>query len=114
MVENAVDILLVEDSAGDAELAMAGLKARSLGNKVVHLVDGDAALEFVFAASVAANVLAANTPRLIVLDLNLSGATQEGGAHPADTGRGDDRFGNRKGDGGMLPAWGEQLRDQAR
>jgi len=73
MVENAVDILLVEDSAGDAELAMAGLKARSLGNKVVHLVDGDAALEFVFAASVAANGLAANTPRLIVLDLNLSG-----------------------------------------
>lgn len=73
MVENAVDILLVEDNEGDAELAIAGLKARSLGSKVVHLVDGDAALEFVFAASVAANGLAENTPRLILLDLNLSG-----------------------------------------
>ena len=72
MAENAVDILLVEDSEGDAQLAIAGLKARSLGSKVVHLVDGDAALEFVFAASVA-NGLAENTPRLILLDLNLSG-----------------------------------------
>jgi two-component system response regulator len=73
MVENTVDILLVEDSEEDAELAIAGLKARNLGSKVVHLVDGDAALEFIFAASVAANGLAANTPRLIVLDLSLSG-----------------------------------------
>ncbi len=73
IVENAVDILLVEDSEEDAELAIAGLKARNLGGKVVHLVDGDAALEFIFAASVAANGSAANTPRLIVLDLNLSG-----------------------------------------
>jgi CheY-like chemotaxis protein len=69
--EKAVDILLVEDSVEDAELALAALKSRNLGDKVVHLMDGDAALDFVMTAGMAANWSAASAPRVIMLDLKL-------------------------------------------
>ncbi|MDB6110307.1 MAG: two-component system response regulator [Pedosphaera sp.] len=71
-MKRAVDILLVEDSVGDAELAVAALKARSLGDKMVHFVDGDEVLDFICANSWSANWKAESAPRLILLDLNLT------------------------------------------
>lgn len=71
--EKPVDILLVEDSEADAELALAALKSRSLGGRTVHLMDGDAALDFVLATAMAANWKTSNAPRVIVLDLKLAG-----------------------------------------
>lgn len=71
--EKPVDILLVEDSEEDAELALAALKSRSLGGRTVHLMDGDAALDFVLATAMAANWKTANAPRVIMLDLKLAG-----------------------------------------
>src|SRR3954468_6341445 len=72
VINKAVDILLVEDSAGDAELAEAALKARNLGDKMVHFVDGDEVLDFICANSWSANWKAESAPRLILLDLNLT------------------------------------------
>ena len=69
---HAVDILLVEDSAGDAELTVAALKSRNLGDKIVHFLDGDEVLEFICANSWSANWKAENAPKLILLDLNLA------------------------------------------
>src|SRR5271170_8070310 len=40
-VEKAVDILLVEDSAEDAELALNAIKSRKLSGRVAHVADGD-------------------------------------------------------------------------
>jgi two-component system response regulator len=72
MVDKAVDILLVEDCAEDAELALAAVKSRKLPGKVVHLADGDEAIDFVCASSVSANWKAENAPRVILLDLKLT------------------------------------------
>lgn len=72
MVEKAIDILLVEDSAEDAELALAAIQTRKSPGKVIHLVDGDEAIEFICASSISANWKTENAPRVILLDLKLT------------------------------------------
>lgn len=72
MVEKTVDVLLVEDCAEDAELALAAIKSRKLAGNVVHLADGDEAIDFVCASSISANWNAENAPRVILLDLKLT------------------------------------------
>jgi CheY-like chemotaxis protein len=64
-----VDILLVEDNADDAELAMAALKDISNGVQVVR--DGQAALDFIFRRGPYSNRQPAPRPQLILLDLGL-------------------------------------------
>lgn len=68
---NAVDILLVEDNASDAELTMRALKKHNLTNHLHHVKDGAEALEFVFAEGAYASRNVANTPRVVLLDLKL-------------------------------------------
>lgn len=67
------DILLVEDSAADAELAIEALRARNLGDKVLHMIDGEHVLDFICANTWSINQQAENAPKLILLDLQLSG-----------------------------------------
>ena len=69
----AVDILLVEDNVDDAELALAALKARNLGDKALHLIGGEQVLDFICANSWSATAPADQAPKLILLDLQLSG-----------------------------------------
>lgn len=65
-----VEILLVEDSAADAELTMRALRRNNLANHVVWVNDGAKALDFVFReGSYAARP--DNHPKLILLDLKL-------------------------------------------
>ena len=71
LIDKVVDILLVEDSEEDAELAVAALKSRNLADKVIRLVDGDEALEFLCASNWSSNWERENPPKLILLDLNL-------------------------------------------
>jgi two-component system, response regulator len=71
-INGGVDILLVEDSADDAALAMAAIKARNLDQKVVHVVDVDQALELVYAIKLAANWHPRAAPKVIILDLKLA------------------------------------------
>jgi two-component system response regulator len=59
-----VEILLVEDSTDDAEIAIRALRRNNLANGIVHVKDGQAALDFLF------NTTAA-PPRLILLDLQM-------------------------------------------
>jgi len=48
-MENAqVEILLVEDNADDAEMAIHALRKKNLANKLIHLQDGEEALDFLF------------------------------------------------------------------
>jgi len=61
----AVEVLLVEDSPDDAELTIRVLKKNNLANNLVHLHDGEAALEFLFAKE------SNNIPKLILLDLKM-------------------------------------------
>jgi two-component system, response regulator len=66
MVNNIpVEVLLIEDNPEDAELTIRVLKKHNLANNLVHLQDGEAALDFLFAEG------NNTTPRLILLDLKM-------------------------------------------
>ena len=66
MVNNIpVEVLLIEDNPEDAELTIRVLKKHNLANNLVHLQDGEAALDFLFAEG------SNNIPRLILLDLKM-------------------------------------------
>jgi two-component system response regulator len=68
-----VDILLVEDSREDAELTLEALKARNLGDKVVHMIGGEQVLDFICANTWSTQEQAEHAPKLILLDLQLGG-----------------------------------------
>ncbi len=66
MVNNIpVEVLLIEDNPEDAELTIRVLKKHNLANNLVHLRDGEAALDFLFDKG------SNNIPRLILLDLKM-------------------------------------------
>ena len=67
----AVDILLVEDNATDAELCMRALKKHNLANNLVWVKDGAEALEFIFRTGAYAPVGNGVRPKVILLDLRL-------------------------------------------
>ena len=57
-------ILLIEDDADDAELTIHALKKHNLANPILHIDDGEKALEFLFGDS-------EQKPSLILLDLKM-------------------------------------------
>jgi two-component system response regulator len=59
-----VDILLVEDNMDDAGLTIRALRKHHLANNVLHLQDGEEALNFLFATP-------SHPPRLILLDMKM-------------------------------------------
>lgn len=65
MSAEPVDVVLVEDSDEDAELALRGLRRQKLGSIVHRLADGAAALDFFFATD------ATPVAKVILLDLKL-------------------------------------------
>lgn len=62
-------VLLVEDSAADAELTIAAFDMAGLRNPIVHLRDGEAALFWLRRAACGE----ASPPALVLLDLGLPG-----------------------------------------
>jgi two-component system response regulator len=66
-----IEILLVEDSASDAEMTIDALKSNGLGNKLLHVKDGAAALDFVFADGAYRGRDTKNRPKVILLDLKM-------------------------------------------
>jgi two-component system response regulator len=64
MIQTATEILLVEDNPHDAELAIRALKKNNLANNLLHLEDGQQALDFIFNEG---NIM----PKLILLDLKM-------------------------------------------
>ncbi len=60
-----VDILLVEDNPDDAGLTIRALKKHHLANNLVHLQDGEEALNFLFSPD------HKKQPKLILLDLKM-------------------------------------------
>jgi CheY-like chemotaxis protein len=67
----AVEILLVEDNPNDAELTLRALKKHNLANRVVHVSDGEEALDFMFARGKFAARKVEEGPRVVILDLKL-------------------------------------------
>ena len=71
MKTNTSDILLAEDNAADAKLTIRALKEANVANTIVHVKDGEEALDYIFATAAYANRKIENTPRLILLDLKM-------------------------------------------
>jgi two-component system, response regulator len=65
------DILLVEDSPDDAELALHALRREHLANNIFVVRDGEEALDFVFCRGPFAERSFEHPPKLILLDLKL-------------------------------------------
>jgi two-component system response regulator len=70
-MDKAVEILLVEDSDEDAELTMRTLKKQKLANQLHRVIDGAAALDFLFNRGEYASRQGSMPPRVILLDLKL-------------------------------------------
>jgi two-component system, response regulator len=65
ITQETIDILLVEDNLDDAGLTIRALKKNNLTSRLLHLRDGEEALEFLFSEN--ENPL----PKLILLDLKM-------------------------------------------
>ena len=66
-----LEILLVEDSPHDAELAIRALGKRNLARHLVHVADGQAALDFLFGSGIYEGRDVRKQPKVILLDLKL-------------------------------------------
>ncbi len=66
-----VEILLVEDNPNDAELALRALKKNHLANHLIHVSDGEEALDFIFARGAFSHRQIENGPKVVILDLKL-------------------------------------------
>ena len=66
-----IQILLIEDSDEDAELTKRALMQHKLGNSLIHLTDGAEALDYVFCQGKFSERNISDTPKVILLDINL-------------------------------------------
>lgn len=70
-MNHKLEILLVEDSPHDAELAIRALGKRNLASHLVHVTDGQAALDFLFGSGAYEGRDVSKQPKIILLDLKL-------------------------------------------
>ncbi len=71
MIENAVEILLVEDNPNDVELTLHALRKNHISNRIHVVRDGAEGLEFIFCTGAYAERNIQETPKVILLDLKL-------------------------------------------
>src|SRR6266487_6338939 len=64
-------ILLVEDNLPHAELVKRSLEAHQIANRIYHVADGEAALDYLFRQGVYADPVTSPRPHVILLDLRL-------------------------------------------
>ena len=68
---NAKSIFLIEDNISDIELTRRALERRNIANELLIAEDGQAALDMIFGRGAHAGRDLAESPALILLDLNL-------------------------------------------
>lgn len=66
-----VEILLVEDNPRDAEITLRALRKNNLANHLVHVKDGQEALDWLFGAGQYAGGDVNHNPKVVLLDLKL-------------------------------------------
>ncbi|MHC4395698.1 MAG: response regulator [Planctomycetota bacterium] len=64
-------ILLVEDNQDHADLIMRNLKGHQVANRVCHICDGEAALDYLFQRNEYADPMKSPRPGVVLLDLRL-------------------------------------------
>lgn len=72
MNPNSVEILLVEDNITDAELTIRELKKHNMANNLVHVKNGEEALDFIFATGkYAVTREIQQPPKVVLLDIQM-------------------------------------------
>ncbi|MBN8864644.1 MAG: response regulator [Sphingobacteriales bacterium] len=72
MNPNSVEVLLVEDNIADAELTIRELRKHNMANHLVHVKNGEEALEFIFAKGRYASTREVQyTPKMVLLDIQM-------------------------------------------
>ena len=71
IMKQEIEILLVEDSASDAEMTIRALKKNGLANRLLHLKNGAEALDFLFPEGTSPGGAVENIPKVILLDLKM-------------------------------------------
>jgi len=71
MMNTAMEILLIEDNPHDAELTIRALQKRHLANRLVHIADGQTALDFLFGTGAHEGRDVQHQPKVVLLDLKL-------------------------------------------
>jgi CheY-like chemotaxis protein len=66
-----VDIILVEDNPDDAELSIRALSKNRIANGLVHLKDGQEALDYIFCKGIYENRNIKDIPKVILLDIKM-------------------------------------------
>lgn len=66
-----VDVLLVEDNMDEAKLAIRQLNKHNLANNLLHVTDGEQALEYIFCKGKWEGRNIKNGPKLVLLDLKM-------------------------------------------
>ena len=70
MIDQKAHVLLVEDNADHAELVIRSLAEAPI-EKIIHLTDGEMALDYILRRNQYANPESSSAPQLILLDLRL-------------------------------------------
>jgi CheY-like chemotaxis protein len=71
MTSIEADILLVDDSPDDTDLALLALRKENLANRIFIARDGEEALDFLFCSGTFQNRSFDRPPKLVLLDLKL-------------------------------------------
>ena len=71
MASSSVQILLVEDNPHDAELTLRALKNRNLANHLIHVTDGQQAVDWLLGEGAYVGRDIKQHPKVILLDLKL-------------------------------------------
>lgn len=72
MNHNSVEVLLIEDNITDAELTIRELKKHNMTNNLVHVKNGEEALDFIFATGKYADTRSVQyPPKVILLDIQM-------------------------------------------
>jgi len=72
MNQNSIEILLVEDNITDAELTIRMLRKHNMANNLIHVKNGEEALDFIFATGKYAGIREIQyPPKVILLDIQM-------------------------------------------
>lgn len=69
---NSVEVLLVEDNSSDAELTIRELQKNNLANHLIHVSNGEEAIDFLFGRGAFAEIRKPSfQPKLVLLDIQM-------------------------------------------
>jgi len=71
MTSTSIEIILVEDNLDDALLTIRALKKSNLANNILHLKDGEEAIDYFFGPGEFPGKNIPENPKLILLDLKM-------------------------------------------